>query len=58
MFALEQVQEVHFKKAEHIILKNYILIMMNCCEGGILADLLLEHKLPHIVLNQYLCELR
>lgn len=31
-------------------LKNYILILQNCKEGGLLAEMFLDHKLPHILL--------
>lgn len=54
MMALEQIQAIHLESCLLLFFKSYILIMGNCKEGGIIAELLLDHQLPHLFLEAYL----
>ncbi len=53
MMALQQVQELHLKAHVLVFMKNYILLLGNCKEGGLLAEMVLDHRLPHSVLAAF-----
>lgn len=54
MNALEQINDVHGNSFPLLFFKNYIILITNLKERGVIAELLLDHQLLRKVLGMFL----